>query len=123
MADRAAALAVFARRLAAGDFAGANGAMEGLWRETRNDFDKALCKVALAFLQFERGQTAGAAKFLTQARDLVGGDRSGQEGVDMPGLLAGLEAAIAALQGGNGIPGDARRTILEAVQPVEAADG
>lgn len=119
---KTAAMAEFSGRLAAGDYAGANGAMEGLWRETRSDFHKALCKVALAFLQAERGQVAGATKFLAQARDLLEAYRSGQEGVDVPALLAGLEQALAALRGGDGsVPEGTRRAIAAAVSAAEAA--
>jgi predicted metal-dependent hydrolase len=105
-----------------GDFFLAHELLEPAWMGAREPAERALhsglIKVAAAFVHDLRGNPAGVEKNLAGARErlLAGAPTGPALGVDVPAILAQIDACRAAVQGG-GDPPPIRIPRLEASVP------
>jgi predicted metal-dependent hydrolase len=101
-ADRRAALAAGLEAYDRGDVFLAHELLEPAWMGTRDvaerDLLQGLIKLAAAFVHAARGNASGITKNLRGARDRLAsaGDAGQRFGIDVPALLAAIDARLAA---------------------------
>jgi predicted metal-dependent hydrolase len=99
--ERRAALVAGLEAYDRGDVFLAHELFEPAWMGTRDlgerELLQGLIKLAAAFVHAARGNPAGVAKNLHGARDRLGnaGDAGARIGIDVPGLLAAIDARLA----------------------------
>jgi predicted metal-dependent hydrolase len=100
-ADRRAALAAGLEAYERGDVFLAHELLEPAWMGTRDlaerELLQGLIKLAAAFVHAARGNAAGVTKNLRGAGDRLAsaGDAGRRFGIDVPGLLAEIDARLA----------------------------
>ncbi len=93
--------------LQSGQFRNANEVVEPFWRQTRSNMEKALCQIAIALYQHQRGHLEGTRKLLEKAHQILSSSLA--EGwqdphLDVPTILSAVEESLSQLDRVQGSP-------------------